>query len=367
MVNVFWYSYGSSDCEANGGDQFTCLGPLMIVQQGITYPKDNRDITAIDLLDAQGIAIISGIGQRCEAPLVTWMDIQMPYLTLSSSNCNDTLNIEFNGNYLPYYLDGLDSTLLNETRIYGRTGTYTYQRITISRAYENEDDYGLNVVLATANGDGLNFFKNTWISDIIVTEDWLNSLPLNITFNNNGCHGTLSITGQFDAFVLNPPQVIDDITYSLNKIMLPRFYYSMECNYHTGRTDRETLEPVYPFTVEGELGGGYPLWQSPGLLGVPIQINPDPNFAAYETDCSKFYPPGIPFLTYSTVILMIGGIAISPIDTLNKLCFAPFLDMQGIANSINVEDAKDKDCQQQGGFVFGKTTDYCARSMQITR
>lgn len=359
LLLSFYLKYGSSECLANQGDVFSCLGPLYVIRQNAMLPIPAIDITDPILLDAQGIAIIKGAGQDGGIPSVTWINIELPKLNITST-CTDVYGVPFTGLFQPNYLDGgprsANSLIINETRVFSRLLTSTDQRIIVFRNWPAVST--LKLTLGNF-ADGIFYIKHTSI--VTVTETWMTLLPTTFTFNT-GCQATISITARQvlsnQPFVLIEPEQSNDLNYFQNR-WPPRYYFSSFANWHIGRYDVD-LNLIYPFTAEGELGGGRVTFKTPGLTGKKIRVYPDVNFKDYTLDCEEFHPKGNSFEGYGD-----NGNTLFPAYFAEKgLCLAPFYDTDELNLQDGFEDAKYLQAYRMGGFVFGQARSVTARPIQ---
>lgn len=365
LDTTFAMEAGSSACQANGGDETSCFGPLHLVMPNKNLPIDNRDITPQNLLDAYQVVLITGFGPRCEGPLVTTLDLVLPILRLNTTTCQDSFNASFGGDFRPFYFDDVEpwrqneDGSVNDTKIYARINTATHQRISLQR-YDDVSIGRYRVTLYQAAGDG----KKLHTSLDIVGADWLVNNTLLLDFDS-GCSATLTVEDVTNGtFMLNRPKQLDDLNFAMNQN--PDLYYvSRECNRHVGVRDAN-LQLKFPHTNEAELGGGEFVFKSQRLAGEPIQIDPNSEFAEYDIDnCDSFYPPAIEFQAYG---LNGTGDLIPPYIADTGICYAPFLEIQRIQNmESNVglsTDARYLDCFKQGGYVYGTTRQFCFRPIE---
>ena len=374
----FWLESGSSACIANGGDEMSCLGPLWLVTPNSNFPLDNRDITPHDLINAQGVALVTGFGPRCEGPLVTWIDLIMPTVHISNSTCQDLLGISFNDSaFSPYYRDATDinaNVTDNDTMVFARESVATHQRMSFQRV--DMDD-------TTAATHRLTLYTTTHYGKLHTSletfdpRQWLRGgIPVTASFDS-GCNATFTLravansttsadsSGQ-SLLTLRPPQVLNDLNYYYNQFP-SHYYHSSECNYRVGMLD-ELGRLKYPFLREGEIGGGEWVFKTPGVVGKPIHVDPDPSFADYDIDsCDPFYPRSQPFCPYRfSANDSDCAVPQSPYLADTGLCFAPFLDPETIQKREGIKEARFLDCYKQGGYVYGSSQDRCFRPVQRT-
>jgi hypothetical protein len=364
LQSSFWLSAESSACLANSGDKFSCLGPIWIIFAETQLPKDNLKITPADLLGSQGVCIISGFGPRCEGPMVTWLDIVLPFLIVKNTTCEDDGGTTFEGNFLPFYQD--NGNYHNETIVFRREVNTRTQRVTILRAGDDTvTEFRFGLVSATGSGEDLFLLEH--LSLATFPTDWLLDLPFQVQFDS-GCNATFAssspATTSFTEFTLNEPLQLDDINYYKNELP-PRFNKASECNIHLGVLDKNGLLK-YPFTLEGHYGGGEYIWSTPGLVGKPLQIDADLALKDYVTDdCSSLWPSQLPFAGYGTNGT--NGAIQEPYRADPGLCFSPFLDVALILDNDGRDEARYLDCFKQGAFVYSITKDCCFRPVQDTR
>lgn len=370
LEDSFWLVSGSSACRANGGDATSCFGPLWLVDPNTNFPLDNRDITPHDLIDAQGMALITGFGPRCEGPLVTWMDIIMPTIFISNSTCADQFDITFNeGNFAPYYQDATDinaNVTERDILVFARETTARHQRL----SFESTED-----------GDQIHLYTTTHYGKLHVSIDtydakaWLRDGPVTVRFDS-GCNATFTLIAVTNSttltnangeslLALRPPRPINDLNYYYNQHP-GQFYHSSECNYRVGMLD-ELGNLRYPFLMEGEIGGGEWVFKTPGLVGKPFHVEPDAAFLDYDIDsCDSFNPRKQPFCPYQFSAPNDSDCAVPQVPYLAStgLCFAPFLDPERIQQLEGSNEARFRDCHRQGGYVYGASRDRCFRPIQ---
>jgi hypothetical protein len=367
---------GSSQAVALGGDVSSCFGDLFVVRQNIQFPVAVEDITNAMLLDSQGIAVVTGMGPRGDVSAVTWLDVILPRLVVqtngtsvgNNSFCRDAMGAAFDGTYAPFYIDGLDSVILNETRIYAKDTITTYQRLVVQR----QPDSTFSLLLSRSNGVGLDFFVTEYAYPNLPI-NWLDLLPLtNLSFSRN-CTVSVSIralneTAEFNGqlnLVINYPETLTDLDFYENK-WPPRYFFTQWCNWHIGRYDSNG-QLVYPFAAEGELGGGKVRWKTPGVLGQKIMMNPDVTLADYELDCSTFWPLESTFLGYGDGPNEEGitnGNSYPPFIPESGLCLSPFLDVVAVSNADLIDNEKDLECFKLGGYSYGLSRQACVRPIQ---
>jgi N-acetylneuraminic acid mutarotase len=360
------------DCvEENNGDIFQCIkDDVVVVSQNIRISKPFAEITSIDLINSQGVMVRGGFGEDCSMPTVTWINVEFPGLNITvisnASTCLDNFGVSFGGMYKTYYQDPLTTRLINETRVFRKETTTRYQRFVIQRF---DDDVNLRLVFSTADGTSIKPFNERILSTATFANgDLFSILPLNVSFEG-GCevqieiHDTLAATTQ-DIWTMLDLDEINDLNWYRNALPT-RYYTSQVCNFHVGRLDKNNLL-VYPFTVEGEVGGGRPSLRTGGLFGSPIQIDKNVHFEDYDLNCDSFWPIGKEFNGYG--LTGTDGSLYTPYTPSNQLCYSPFLYVNEIKNQeLLLSNSKEKDCALQGGFTVGVTKDACAKLLQTTR
>jgi len=367
-LNCVGYTYGTSGCAACGGDSSSCFGPIYVFQPGITLPVESIDqITDAMLLNAQSTGFLTGVGPRGDVIAVTFIDIQLPQLLLNTTNCIDHTTASFLGAFEPDYRSGLETALINDTRIFSKLFQSTEQMITIRR---NQTDGTLNIVLGTNDGPSLADIIVQYVSTTTVSENWLQTLPQTMNFKGNTttCVATFAIKARPsgpNGLTINPYQLLTDLNYYLNQDY-PPFYFSMICGWHIGIVDYYG-ELMYPNLPEGEIGGGAPSWSIPGIITADINVTADATWIDYTIDCQDFYPRQISFrgvLSSDPTVVGYDGALYEPYIAESYLCLSPFIDPVAIRSTGGLTQIRYQQCHQLGGFVYGATLQVCARLIQ---
>jgi hypothetical protein len=352
LESSFWLISGSSACIANGGDKMSCFGPMWAVKPNTMYPKDNRDLTVQDFIGAQRVVLETGWGPRCDAPFITELDIVLPSVNVTASNCTDRFGIPYQGGlFEPFYNDPV--TQDNDTFIYAAG----HQRISL-QINDSSLTVGLYRITLYSSDQNTGVKQHTSLEWVTRWTDVTNGSTVHF---DSGCWAKFALTSM-DDFVLRQPKVLDDLNYALNQLP-DRYYFSSECGHRIGRLD-EFNQLKYPYLKEGEVGGGRIVFKTPDAVAKPIHVDPDPNFAdyVYIDTCDPFYPPAIPFAAYQSNVSNV-----QPYLAGTGLCFAPFLDPDLIQSMEGLGNAKYVDCYKQGGYLYDTSGSYCFRPIQVTK
>lgn len=357
--SLFHLRDDSPECIRAGGDIFSCLGDVYLVQAHDTIRYSRTQTTTVDMLTAQGFAIFSGFGGLdCGAPTVTWLDVQRPILQIDTMDCKDP-NDAFDGLFESYRLD--DKPFVNHTFIFKRMDRLTHQRLVVNTLPNN--DTHVRVRLATVDGTGVDFF--IYRQEVILPANWLHHLPLmNLTLAS-GCTisiqylaGTTSTTLR-----LKPVELPTDLNF-FRVAMPPPLYGSSICNFVQGFRD-SLGNLVYPNCPEGAMCGGDALFKLPGPFGAPIQVLPDKSFQDWvDADCTDFWSRKTKFRGFG--LTGDDGAVYEPYVPDQELCFSPFLDVDKIKKAGGGIEWREKDCFKLGGRIYGATKDVCARPIHKT-
>jgi hypothetical protein len=371
LHKTFYMEQGSSECVANQGNVFSCLGPIWVVRQNQRLLLPNSLVTDEILLDAQGVAIILPVGPRGDLPAVTWVDIEYPKLVITSTNCTDSFSLSFlGGEFAPYYQDEQSTLLLNETRVFKRENTRVHQRIIIKRDWPFDTPSALYLELATADGAADSLFTVNHRSDQTVSRDWLDSLPTTFVFTS-GCVASIQINGAVGAsgqkFVVKEPPRLNSLNFKDNQFP-PPMYFTRVANFAVGRRKKDgTL--FYKFLREGELGGGRIKWMTDEPVPQPVRVIPDASYADYEMTCETFWPKCNDVRTYGqgpspVTGQLVGSSVINAVLAERGICLSEFYDMTGISQAVDPNEAKLTQCYNLGGFTYGILKDVCAKLIQ---
>jgi hypothetical protein len=319
----------------------TRFGPPDLV--GIEYGAAFNDL---NLLRAQGVALYSGVGHNCRFPAVTWVDVDLPTLVITS-NCTDAAGFAFSGQYKP----DRRAHNLDEQFMFARADAKNYQQFFLGR------DAGISLK-PVLRADALSFWGTAVLQDLAGLQQ---NQTYIMTRDNITTACVLSAYIQAGTRALQPPPEITSLNYFYNKFPGPK-QVTRVCNHHIGALD-ELGNNVYPGCngATADHCGGKVLARigaPPGLLPF-IQAQP-----LYRTgDCREFYPPGDAFQTYSF------GANTGPAmfrEPDGHVCFAPFLLPAKVA-AMPGEDEKFKQCHMRGGMTYGPGRVACQKDKDYNR
>jgi hypothetical protein len=354
----------SDECVNAGGDALTCLGVPFVVVRGSEYVAPSS-LTQYDLLNAQGVAIRTGMGANCAAPSLVWVNVEMPRVAVSTDCVSDTSG-SFDGEYVKYELDPYPDAFTMDYVVFKRLQRLEQQRWLLRRVAA--DSLQFRIVLAEAVG--VDSFLPLFVSqdvlgsgEVVWTDELRWDVPYVFTNNTNGtCNATFSVVPAPIPLQLGPIVSPNDVDYALN-LDPPAYYRTRPCNYHVGRFDFSG-RLVYPYLGEGQVGGGRVVARSPGVPGVLLNVDPDPRYASYVEDCSLFYPKCEVFQGFG--INANDGAFYDRAQPAQTLCYAPFLNPELIADTQDL-NARFKDCFAQGGWAVGSPPAACARVSDVTK
>jgi hypothetical protein len=366
-LKTFAYQAGSSECIAENGDVMSCFGPVYVIKQQQTLPVPRLDlITDAILADSQGVMIVTGMGHKGDVPGVTHLDIYLPQLWIHDTDCSDTRFASFEGYFQANYADLSSTLIVNDTRIYGKLHTATWQRILARR---NSDTGEIFLVLAIVNFDGSGAFETEHVSlDPIDPKTWLESLPTTFSFNTE-CQATIEIPSMFasnnNTLTLRIPPLLKDTNFDKHT-QDGHYFHTRPCNFHFGLYTFDFFL-VHPGTPDGDAGGGTPDYTTGGVISQNIRIEKDITFADYTLECSDFWPRETTFralgLGYDPVLKESEGLFQPPYDAGTFQCNAPFPNLQAAYDGDYAASILYRQCYKLGGVVAGRSLQFCRKSI----
>ena len=356
LQKCWWLSATSDECFLNGcdGNVKLCQGDVRLA--GIDYPFDPTNPTVKELIGAQMVYINTVTDPLAAAQSVIEMNIEKPKLgvtTTCSSNYNQNYTSE-NTDVYPLSITGYGiGWIFNSINLDG-------YRVVL-RSANNLTNANFIIEFAKAPPTGSDFIveyvstiQNVTELDIVSGDSWVDLLITNQTyyFNNSLCTAIFSEYMPSSLWNLLPYPLPTPETYMLNENVEPRRYMKTSpCNFAIGRLTSEDGNEYYPFTPEGSLRGGYPLYEDP-QTGLPIGVRGDPTLA-YRFTCEELYPKNQSF----------GDLNGSPTQRMSipsQSCYFPFLINSLVLANLNPREAQIQ-CVKQGGYTIGNPPSYCGR------
>lgn len=221
--------------------------------------------------------------------------------------------------------------------------------------YEN-GSYSIQIVANSYQNYSINYYYSSSIIDYVSN---LTTYPLlnNVTYQfASGNNYTLDkIPGQWND-ILSPyvPTLAD---YTLNTLT-PFYNRAAYCNYHQGGYDA-IGNLIFPYTVDGVSGGGFMDFTFGDLVKIPIEVPADPQYEAFQQDCTTFYPKSTTFQGFG--ISGNDGATYERMQQDQERCYAPFYRPEAIVppGGSEIQNERFRQCFMLGGMTSGLSRDVC--------
>jgi len=135
--------------------------------------------------------------------------------------------------------------------------------------------------------------------------------------------------------------------YTLNTLT-PFYNRAAYCNYHQGGYDA-IGNLIFPYTVDGVSGGGFMDFTFGDLVKIPIEVPADPQYQAFQQDCTTFYPKSTTFQGFG--ISGNDGATYERMQQDQERCYAPFYRPEAIVppGGSEIQNERFRQC-----FMLGK-------------
>ena len=292
--------------------------------------------TDANLLQAQGIVLVWGVGDNCAAPASIRIPIQYPTLVVQSS-CTDYQSLSYAGAYSPNrYAYNMDLQWR-----FDKNAGQPYQTLVYSRV-----GLGITFNIQLNDGEG----GPVWLSTAAFTDFVSTPLATNISMTAGGsaCWLILGITPSNRTML--PPATLNNINYAQNTMPDP-FYETDICGFTVGRFTLLNTWAVPGCCPTCKCGGDVSFSVlADGLWPVPFFVRANPLIP--NMTCNEIYP-------VSGIVPTLGGGTI-PRNFEDYLCFFPFINPALAAQSLQEQYTQ---CQLLGGWVADQGRTVCMRSL----